>query len=285
MRRDYITRYSEAVGKDMNVIVYGDGGYPVVVFQVQDAKCNNFEDFGMIDVLADYIESGTLQLFSIDSIDEESWSDTWGDKAHRAQRQEDYFRYVTDELIPLVHEINGTDRRPLAIDTSHCAGCNPAVSQWLDQEIAACNQALEKAGKASIRLVHVREAAPSKPKVARRSFFRSLLSATAQGVADFTAAQTERLYAFDPVIWLEKQQAESCNLFPALTVSGSCNFCGLCAMLCPEKAITITDDPASGGGRKIQFTPLRCTACAVCTGNCPHNALTLSAKEIPQERM
>lgn len=176
-------------------------------------------------------------------------------------------------------------RRPLAIDTSRCAACNPAVSQWLDQEIAACNQALEKAGKASIRLVHVREAAPSKPKVARRAFFRSLLSATAQGVADFTAAQTERLYAFDPVIWLEKQQAESCNLFPALTVSGSCNFCGLCTMLCPEKAITITDDPASASGRKIQFAPLRCTACAVCTGNCPHNALTLSAKEIPQERM
>jgi esterase/lipase superfamily enzyme len=118
MRRDLITRHSEALGEDMSLIVYGDGGYPVVVFQVQDAKCNNFEDFGMIDLLSDYIEGGTLQLFSVDGIDQESWSDTWGDKARRAQRQEDYFRYVTDELIPLVHEINGTDRRPFAIGCS-----------------------------------------------------------------------------------------------------------------------------------------------------------------------
>ena len=118
MRRDFITTHSNALNEDMNVIVYGEGGYPVVVFQVQDAKCNNFEDFGMIDLLSDYIDGGVLQLFSIDGIDEESWSDRWGDKAYRAQRQEDYFRYVTDELIPLVHEINGTNRRPLAIGCS-----------------------------------------------------------------------------------------------------------------------------------------------------------------------
>ncbi len=118
MRRDYITRYSNALGKDMNVIVYGDGGYPVVVFQAQNSKCNNFEDFGMIDTISDYIDSGTLQIFSVDNNDEESWSDTWGDRAHRAQRQEDYFRFVTDELIPLVHEINGTVRRPLATGCS-----------------------------------------------------------------------------------------------------------------------------------------------------------------------
>ena len=114
MKREIITRHSEALDEDMNVIVYGDGGYPVVVFQVRDGKCNTFEDFGMIDALSDYIDDGVLQLFSVDSIDGESWSDEQGDKTLRARRQEDYFKYVTDELVPLVHEVNGTDRRPLA---------------------------------------------------------------------------------------------------------------------------------------------------------------------------
>lgn len=118
MKRDFITQHSKALGEDMNVIVYGDGGHPVVVFQAQDAKCNNYEDFGMIDVLSDYIEGGIIQVFSIDNVDEESWSDTWGDKAYRADRQEAYFRYVTDELLPLVHEINRSQLRPLTTGCS-----------------------------------------------------------------------------------------------------------------------------------------------------------------------
>ncbi|MBQ9007162.1 MAG: esterase family protein [Atopobiaceae bacterium] len=118
MRRDFITRHSDALGKDMSVIVYGDSGYPVVAFQAQDAKSNNFEDFGMIETLADYIESGTIQVCSVDNTDEESGSDTWGDKTWRAQRQEDYFRFVTDELVPFVHEVNGSDLRPLTTGCS-----------------------------------------------------------------------------------------------------------------------------------------------------------------------
>ena len=43
--------------------------------------CDNFENFGMIDVLQDYIDGGKIQLFSVDTVDKESWSDTWGDKA------------------------------------------------------------------------------------------------------------------------------------------------------------------------------------------------------------
>ena len=118
MKREPITRWSEALGKDANMIVYGDAGYPIVVFQTQSSKCNNFEDFGMIDVLSDYLESGTIQLFSIDNFDEDSWSAFGADPAWRASRQEAFFRHVTDEVIPFVHEYTGTDTRPLAIGCS-----------------------------------------------------------------------------------------------------------------------------------------------------------------------
>ena len=117
MKREYITYYSNVLGEDMHMLVYGEKGYPVIVFQAQDAKCNNYEDFGMIDTIADYIENGTLQVFSVDNLDEESWS-AQGDPAARAERQEDYFRFVTDELVPYVHEINGSDRRPLTTGCS-----------------------------------------------------------------------------------------------------------------------------------------------------------------------
>ena len=118
MKREFYSKRSEVLGEDMSMLVYGEGGYPVIAFQAQDAKSNNFEDFGMIDVLAPFIEDGRIQVFSVDNLDEESWSDEGGDKGARAWRQEEYFRFVTDELIPRVHSWNNSDLRPIAVGCS-----------------------------------------------------------------------------------------------------------------------------------------------------------------------
>lgn len=118
MKREYYNQHSEVLGENMSMIVYGEGGYPVIAFQAQDAKSNNFEDFGMIDVLAPFIEEGRIQVFSVDNLDEQSWSDEGGDKGARAWRQEQYFQFVTDELLPRVHAWNNSDLRPIAVGCS-----------------------------------------------------------------------------------------------------------------------------------------------------------------------
>lgn len=118
MNREWVTQYSTNLDKEMHLLVYGDGGYPVVVFETQDSMCNSFEDFGMIDTLADFIEDGLIQLFCVDSVDSESWSNAFGDKGWRAWRQESYVRYICDEVIPFVHERNGSGLRPLALGCS-----------------------------------------------------------------------------------------------------------------------------------------------------------------------
>lgn len=125
MKREYLKRHSDVLGEDLSMIVYGAAGYPVVAFQTQDSKCNSLEDFGMVDALADFIDGGQIQLFSVDNIDEETWSDVHGDKNARAERQEAYFRFVTDELVPQVHKINGSTLRPLAVGCS--MGANHAA--------------------------------------------------------------------------------------------------------------------------------------------------------------
>ena len=118
MKREYYNQHSDVLNENMSMIVYGEGGYPVIAFQAQDAKSNNFEDFGMIDVLAPFIEEGRIQVFSVDNLDEQSWSDEGGDKGARAWRQEQYFQFVTDELIPRVHAWNNSDLRPIAVGCS-----------------------------------------------------------------------------------------------------------------------------------------------------------------------
>ena len=56
MYREELTHYSAALGKDMHMMVYGHGGVPFLGFPTQNSMCRNYEDFGMIDQLADYLD-------------------------------------------------------------------------------------------------------------------------------------------------------------------------------------------------------------------------------------
>ncbi|MBR4382637.1 MAG: esterase, partial [Selenomonadaceae bacterium] len=78
----------------MTIKPYGAGGLPILVFPTQDAMSDNFENFGMIDTLKDFIDGGQIQLFCVDTVDQETWSNIWGDKVWRAARQESYSRYI-----------------------------------------------------------------------------------------------------------------------------------------------------------------------------------------------
>ena len=113
MRRDWMTQYSGWLERDMHVLVHGHGGVPVIAVPCQDGMCDNWESFQMQDTLGDYIESGRIQLFGIDTVDRESWSDTNGDKGWRAWMQERYFHYIVDEAVPFIRYINGGNALPI----------------------------------------------------------------------------------------------------------------------------------------------------------------------------
>ena len=81
MVREEISHYSQALDREMHMIIYGQGGLPFLCFPTQDSMCRNYEDFGMIDQLADFIDGGRIQLFTVDSVDAESWSPKGGDQA------------------------------------------------------------------------------------------------------------------------------------------------------------------------------------------------------------
>lgn len=101
-----ITRFSSALDREMHIMVYGHDGMPLLCFPTQDSMCRNYEDFGMVDQLSDYISGGSVQLFVTDTVDTETWSDREGDKNARAERQEQYYRYIVDELVPFIRRQN-----------------------------------------------------------------------------------------------------------------------------------------------------------------------------------
>lgn len=106
------TWYSEHLQRDMTVRVYGWGGAPFLVFPCQDAMSDNFENFGMDRHFSDYLESGKMRLFCVDTVDRESFSDTNGDKGHRAWMQECYYNYIVEEVLPFLYTYYGGFVRP-----------------------------------------------------------------------------------------------------------------------------------------------------------------------------
>jgi esterase/lipase superfamily enzyme len=102
MPRDYVTWDSGALGRRMELLWFGHGGRPVLVFPTSQGRFYQFEDFGMIAALADKIDVGEIQVVCVDSVDSESWYDAGAPPAARAVRQTRYDAYLHDELLPYI---------------------------------------------------------------------------------------------------------------------------------------------------------------------------------------
>jgi esterase/lipase superfamily enzyme len=86
----------------MEIKKYGHSGKPAVVFPAQSGRFFDFENFGMVDAVQWYIDEGHFTLYTVDSVDAQSWANFNAYPGDRARRHEDYDRYIIQEVIPLI---------------------------------------------------------------------------------------------------------------------------------------------------------------------------------------
>lgn len=106
MNIEYHKWWSQHLNQEMEIKIYGSSGKPVLVFPTQGGRFYEYEDFGMVDACHSYIDSMKIQLFSIDSIDNQSWANYYSHPADRARRHEDFDHYVINEVVPFIHDRN-----------------------------------------------------------------------------------------------------------------------------------------------------------------------------------
>ena len=105
MEVQYFKRYSYNLNRDMEFKVYGHAGRPVLYIPCQDGRFFDFENFKMTDTWAPWIESGQVMVFSIDTMDKETWSNKGANPRWRAERHEQWMRYITDEMVPFMRDM------------------------------------------------------------------------------------------------------------------------------------------------------------------------------------
>lgn len=151
VKRDYRVWRSPALDRDMELLVFGDRGTPVIVFPTSMGRFYQWEDFGMVAHLAPRIEAGLMRLWCADSVDGESFYNKDAPARDRALRHLAYDRYLTEELLPAARrEANGAEltlagasfgafhaanvalRHPGIARTAVCLSGAFDASRWLD---------------------------------------------------------------------------------------------------------------------------------------------------------
>lgn len=130
MHVEYHRWKSPNLGKDMELKIYGHWGVPFIVFPSSRGRFFDYEGMGMIDAIAGTIDTGKIKLFTVDSVDDESWYNFNASPWERNERHEAYDRYIIDEVIPFIRSHCGAaDQRVM---TNGCSmGAYHAVNFFL----------------------------------------------------------------------------------------------------------------------------------------------------------
>jgi esterase/lipase superfamily enzyme len=102
MQREYHRWYSQRLNRDMELLVHGHAGAPVLVFPTSQGRFFEYEDRGMVATLGDFLENGWFQLYCVDSVDAESFYNWWTHPVNRILRHLQYEEYLLNEVLPLI---------------------------------------------------------------------------------------------------------------------------------------------------------------------------------------
>ncbi len=129
MKRELTSWFSPALQKDMPIVTYGDYGFALLLIPTAAADYLEYERFQLMDTLAPFIESGKVKVFSINSINTESWMNKQMLGEHKAIRQNQFNEYVYNEVVPFIK--NSTSRETPIITCGASFGALHSMNLFL----------------------------------------------------------------------------------------------------------------------------------------------------------
>ena len=102
MIRHLSSWYSPSLNKEMPIAAYGDYGFALLLVPTAAADYLEYERFQLLDHIAPFIDSGKVRVFSIDSINTESWMNNEMNPRDKAIRQQQWNNYVFEEVVPFI---------------------------------------------------------------------------------------------------------------------------------------------------------------------------------------
>lgn len=111
MQKDLSSWYSPNLQKDMPVVAYGHSGFALLLVPTAAADYLEYERFQMMDVLAPLVDGGKMRVFSVNSINNESWLNNNIDGRQKVIRHNQFNQYIFDEVVPFIRTNMGEHTR------------------------------------------------------------------------------------------------------------------------------------------------------------------------------
>lgn len=101
--------YSPSLNKEMPIAVYGHYGFALLMIPTAAADYLEYERFELINALSPFINDGKIKIFSVNSINTESWMNKQMEGAHKAIRHNQFNHYIYNEVIPFIKNMTSQD--------------------------------------------------------------------------------------------------------------------------------------------------------------------------------
>lgn len=102
MQRELFGWHSPALNKEMPIAIYGHYGFALLLVPTAAADYLEYERFQLIDAISPWIEAGKVKVYSVNSINTESWMNNEMEPAHKAIRQNQFNEYIFNEVVPFI---------------------------------------------------------------------------------------------------------------------------------------------------------------------------------------
>lgn len=109
MKREITSWFSPSLHKEMPIVTYGDYGFALLLVPTAAADYLEYERFQLMETLAPYINGGKVKVFSVNSINTESWLNKQIQGEHKAIRQNQFNEYIYNEVIPFIRKSTSWD--------------------------------------------------------------------------------------------------------------------------------------------------------------------------------
>lgn len=109
MERQLTSWYSPRLQKEMPVAIYGHYGFALLLVPTAAADYLEYERFQLIGALSSFVDSGKVKIFSINSINNESWMNNDMNPRDKMSRHLQFNEYVFEEVIPFVKTHTSAD--------------------------------------------------------------------------------------------------------------------------------------------------------------------------------
>lgn len=112
MTRSLFSWYSNALGEEMPIVSYGHYGFALLLVPTAAADYLEYRRFQLIDSLAPLIDAGKVRVFSVNSVNKQSWLNNEMEGAHKAIRHNQFNQYIFEEVVPFIRT-NTSNETPI----------------------------------------------------------------------------------------------------------------------------------------------------------------------------